>query len=117
VLLSLMVLSAEMSFQLSASRSRICDSARPKAEKKILTKESLLSDFKSGEHRLVSLENGPMEVQVPGNVAVAQASVTEKRIQGGKDISGQFVFMDLLEKRAGKWVSRRTFSARVGREI
>ena len=77
---------------------------------KIFTKESLLSDFKSGEHRLVSFENGPMDVQVLGNVAVAQASVTEKRIQDGKDISGQFVFVDLIEKRAGKWVIVRTLS-------
>jgi len=84
---------------------------------KIFTKVSLLSDFKSGDHKLVSFENGPMEVQVLGNVAVAQASVTEKRIQDGKDISGKFVFMDLLEKRAGKWVIVRTFGARVSREI
>jgi len=80
---------------------------------KLFNKESLLSDFKSGKHKLVSFETGPMDVQVLGNVAVAQASVTEKRIQGGKNISGQFVFMDLLEKRSGKWVIVRTLGARV----
>jgi hypothetical protein len=50
---------------------------------------------------------------VLGNVAVAQASVTEKRIQDGKDVSGQFVFVDLIEKRAGKWVIVRTLSTRL----
>ena len=80
---------------------------------KIFTKESLLSDFKSGKHTLVSFENGPMDVQVLGDVAVVQASVNEKRIHDGKDISGQFVFMDLLKKRAGKWVIVRTLGARV----
>ena len=79
----------------------------------IFTKEGLLSDFKSGQHKLVSFENGPMDVQVVGDVAVVQASVNEKRIQGGKDISGEFVFMDLLKKRAGKWVIVRTLGARV----
>lgn len=79
----------------------------------IFTKQGLLSDFRSGKHNLVSFENGPMNVQVLGNVAVAQASVMEKRIQDGKDISGQFVFMDLLEKRGGKWVIVRTLAARV----
>jgi hypothetical protein len=54
-----------------------------------------------------------MDVQVLGKVAVVQASVNEKRIQDGKDISGEFVFMDLLEKRAGKWVVVRTLGARV----
>lgn len=49
-----------------------------------------------------------MDVQALGNVAVVRASVNEKRIHDGKDISGKFVFMDLLEKRAGKWVIMRT---------
>jgi ketosteroid isomerase-like protein len=79
----------------------------------IFTKESLLDDFRSGKHNLVSFENGPMDVQVLGNVAVVQASVDEKRIQDGKDISGEFVYMDLLEKRAGKWVIVRTLGTRV----
>jgi len=80
---------------------------------KIFTKESLLSDFKSGKHKLLSFEIGPMDVQVFGDVAVVQASVTEKRIHDGKDISGQFVFMDLLKKRGDKWVIVRTLGARV----
>jgi ketosteroid isomerase-like protein len=79
----------------------------------IFTKEGLLSDFRSGKHKLVSFELGPIDAQVLGDVAVVQASVTEKRIQDGKDISGQFVFMDLLKKREGKWVIVRTLGARV----
>jgi ketosteroid isomerase-like protein len=79
----------------------------------IFTKEGLLSDFKSSQHKLVSFENGPMDVQVVGDVAVVQASVNEKRLQDGKDISGQFVFIDLLKKRGGKWVIVRTYGAKV----
>src|SRR6516225_9784601 len=79
---------------------------------KIFTKETLLNDFKSGNHKLVSFENGPMDVRVLDDVALVQASVKEKRIQDGKDISGEFVFMDLLEKRAGKWLIVRTLGAR-----
>ena len=80
---------------------------------KIFTKESLLSDFKSGKHKLLSFELGPMDVQVFGDVAIVQASVTEKRLHDGKDISGQFVFMDLLKKRGDKWVIVRTLGAKV----
>src|SRR5438067_2144645 len=80
---------------------------------KIFTKASLLSDSKSGKHKLEWFENGPTDVQVFGDVAVAQASVTEKRLQDGKDTSGQFVFMDLLKKRGDKWVIVRTLGARV----
>jgi len=77
------------------------------------SKEGLLEEFKSGNHKLMSFENGPINVQVFGDVAVFQTSVTEKRFQDGKDISGQFAFMDLLKKRAGKWTILRTLAARV----
>jgi ketosteroid isomerase-like protein len=80
---------------------------------KTFNKESLLDDFKSGKDKLLSFENGPMDVQVFGNVAVAQGSVTEKRIRDGKDVSGEFVWNDLLKKRAGKWVVVRSAAARV----
>ena len=80
---------------------------------KIFAKESLLSDFKSGKHKLLSFEIGPMDVQTFGDVAIVQASVTENRLHDGKDVSGQFVFIDLLKKRDGKWVIVRTLGARV----
>jgi hypothetical protein len=54
-----------------------------------------------------------MDVQVFGNVAAVHGSVTETRIRDGKDTSGEFVWMDLLEKRAGKWVVVRSAGARV----
>jgi len=95
------------------SRTYADDWATIASSGKIFTKESLLDDLKSGKHKLVSFENGPMNVRVLGDVAVVQASVNEKRIQDGKDISGAFVFMDLLKKRAGKWVIVRTLGAKV----
>jgi ketosteroid isomerase-like protein len=80
---------------------------------KITTKQNLLSDFASFHDKLEWFENGPMDVQVFGNVAVVHGSVTEKRIRDGKDTSDEFVWMDLLEKRAGKWVVLRSAGARV----
>ena len=89
------------------------DWATIRSSGEIFTKESLLNDFKSGKHKLLSFEIGPMDVQVFGDVAIVQASVTEKRIHDGKDISGQFVFMDLLKKRDGKWMIVSTLGAKV----
>src|SRR5919204_581049 len=80
---------------------------------KTLNREGFFSDLKSGKHKLSSFELGPIDVKAFGDVAVAQGSVKEKRIHDGKDISGQFVFMDLLKKREGKWVIVRTLGARV----
>jgi len=80
---------------------------------KIITKKDLLRDFESFHDKLESFENGPMDVQVFGNVAVVHGSSAEKRIRDGKDTSGEFVWMDLLEKRAGKWVVVRSAGTRV----
>ncbi len=80
---------------------------------KIVTKKDLLRDFESFHDKLESFEVGPMDVQVFGDVAVIHGSVTEKRVRDGKDTSGEFVWMDLLEKRAGKWVVVRTAGARI----
>lgn len=75
---------------------------------KIVTKESVLRDFKSGTYKLETFELGPMDVQVFGNVAVVHGGVTEKTSRNGQTTSGQAVYMDLLEKRAGKWVVVRS---------
>jgi ketosteroid isomerase-like protein len=77
------------------------------------TKESMLRDFVSGHDKLESFELGPIDVQIFGNVAVAHGSVIEKRTREGKDTGGQFVYMDALEKRDGKWVVVQSGGARV----
>jgi ketosteroid isomerase-like protein len=80
---------------------------------RVVTKETLLSDLKSLHEKLKWFENGPMDVQVFGNVALACASVKEKRTRDGKDTSSESVWVDLLEKRAGKWVVVRGAGARL----
>ncbi len=80
---------------------------------KILTRESFLSDLKSGNDKLESFELGPMDVKVLGNVAVVQGSATEKRTTGGQDSSGKSVWMDVFVKRGDKWVIVRSHSAKV----
>lgn len=80
---------------------------------KVVTKEKVLRDFKSGADKLVAYELGPLDVQVLGNFAVAHGTVIEQRLRDGKDASGQSVFMDLMEKRAGKWVVVRSSGASI----
>jgi ketosteroid isomerase-like protein len=78
-----------------------------------VTRESILRDFESGNDKLEAFELGPMDVQVFGNIAIAHGSSTEKRTRNGQDASGQFVWMDILEKRAGKWVVVKGAGGRV----
>src|SRR5687767_11449543 len=80
---------------------------------RVVTKETVLANLKSGKDKLVSFQLGPMDVQVFGNVAAIHGSVTEKRRWDGKDVSGQYLWMDLLEKRGDKWVIVRSPGAKV----
>ena len=80
---------------------------------KVVTKEAMLSAFKSGTDWLESFVLGPMDVLVLGNVAAVRGSVTEKRRRDGQDVGGEFLYMDLLEKRAGTWVVIRSTGMRV----
>jgi hypothetical protein len=40
-------------------------------------------------------------------------SVKEKRTRAGKDVSGEYLYMDLMEKRNGTWVVIRSAGAKV----
>ena len=79
----------------------------------VVTKEKVLHNFRSGVDKLEAFDLGPMDVQVKGNFAVVHGSVTEKRTRAGKDISGEYLYMDLLENRNGRWVVIRTAGAKV----
>ena len=80
---------------------------------KAITREGMLRDFKSGKDKLEAFELGPMDVQVFGDVGVVHGSVTEKRTRDGQETSGRFVYMDLVERRDGRWVVVRSAGARV----
>lgn len=79
----------------------------------VVTKEKMLRDFESVHDRLESFELGPMDVQVKGTVAVVHGTVTEKRTRAGKDVGGEYVWMDLMEQRNGTWVVVRSAGAKV----
>lgn len=77
------------------------------------TKQSLLDNVESGKSKLLWYELGPIDVQVAGDVAVAHGTVKERRING---FDGEVVCMDLLRKRAGKWVVVRSAGATANAE-
>ena len=79
----------------------------------VVTKEKMLRDFESVHDRLEAFELGPIDVQVNGNFAVVHGSVKEKRTRAGTDVSGEYIYMDLMEKRNGTWVVIRTAGAKV----
>lgn len=77
------------------------------------SKESFLAGVKAGRDKIESVELGPMEVKLLGNVAVVQGSDIEKSVINGKDTSGTWLWMDVFERRNGVWVVVRSQSARM----
>jgi uncharacterized protein (TIGR02246 family) len=78
-----------------------------------LTKQAYIANYKSGKSKTQSFDFGPMTVKVIGSVAIVQGSDTEKSVANGKDSSGKYVWMDVWEKRDGKWLAVRSQNAKV----
>lgn len=80
---------------------------------KAVTKARFLDDVKSGKHKLEACIFGPRDVQVLGNVAVLQGSVTETRIVDGKHSTFVVTYMDVWVKRGDRWVVFRSHASKL----
>lgn len=79
----------------------------------VSTKETLLRDIKTGKKKLTWFELRPIDVQVFGDVAIAQGNVAEKRIIDGKEVYMELVYADILKWRDGRWVVVHSMGAKV----
>jgi ketosteroid isomerase-like protein len=79
----------------------------------VYTKADLLGDIKSGKKKLTWFELRPIDVQVFGDVAIAQGNVVEKRVVDGEETEMELVYQDVLKKREGRWVVVRSMGAKV----
>ena len=69
----------------------------------IMTKAQGLADLKSGEDAFTSAVGDEWKVRVYGDAAVVLSRETVKEQYKGKDVSGQYRFIDTWIKRAGRW--------------
>ena len=67
-------------------------------------KSELLADIKSGTLKLESSTMSDMKVQVAGHdMAVVAYRSTDKGTYKGKDVTGEYRWLDVFVKRDGKW--------------
>jgi len=78
---------------------------------KKLTRAQLIAGVKSGRVKVESIEFGPFEVKVLGDVAVVQGSHVEMSTTNGQRTRGEVIWMDVFANRDGKWVVVRSQSA------
>ena len=69
------------------------------------TKAELVGAVKSGKLTFTSLALRDIKVRVFGTVAVVQGYDDETSHYGKEDTSGSYAWIDVLEKRGGKWVA------------
>jgi hypothetical protein len=75
---------------------------------KMQTKKDALANLKSGASKLISHDDGPMDVKVIGKVAVIQGTDTEKSMANGTVTSGKYAWTDVFENVDGKWMVVRS---------
>jgi hypothetical protein len=72
------------------------------------TKAGFINDIKTGTLVVSKFQLHDVRVRVIGDVAIVQGSDDEVSSYAGKDGSGTFNWLDVWEKRNGKWVSIAT---------
>ncbi len=80
---------------------------------KIITKADFLVHTRSGNHALTSVEFGPEDVSVWGDVAVLQGSATETWLTDGQTSITRIAYMDVYVKRGDRWLLVRAHAKKI----
>jgi ketosteroid isomerase-like protein len=78
------------------------------------TRAEALADLASGKEKLTSYAVRDLRVKVIGDVAYVAGYDDEKSSYDGKDTSGTYGFLDVFQRRNGKWVALVTQGGKVG---
>ncbi len=72
---------------------------------KSMTRAEFLSGLSSGEDKVSSMNNHDVHVRIVGDLAIVQGMDTEESTHKGASTSGTYSWMDVFQKRGGKWVA------------
>lgn len=67
------------------------------------TKQEILDLFSSGETRYPSIVSTGRKIRLFGDMAVVHGSENDEVIAGGKRFTVRYLYLDVLQKRDGKW--------------
>lgn len=78
------------------------------------TRAEMMAELASGKTKFASYTVRDMRVKVMGDVAYVAGYDDEKSTYDGKDTSGTYSFLDVFQRRGGKWVALVTQGGKVG---
>ena len=81
------------------------------------TKEQMLKTIRSPRLVIASTDFRPFSIRVSGSTAIVEGVNTSTGTFAGKDISGAFAWVDVFEKRRGRWMWLFSQSGQVGDKI
>ncbi len=67
------------------------------------TKKDVLENFRSGAIRYPSIVSAGRKIRVLGDTAVVHGSENDEVEAGGKRFPVRYIYLDVLQKRNGKW--------------
>ena len=69
------------------------------------TRAAFLTSIASGEDKISSMTNHDVHVRIIGDLAIVQGMDTEESTHKGASSSGVYSWLDVFQKRGGKWVA------------
>ncbi len=67
------------------------------------TKKEVLENFRSGAIRYPSIVSTGRKIRVLGDTAVVHGSENDEVEAGGRSFAVRYIYLDVLQKRSGKW--------------
>jgi ketosteroid isomerase-like protein len=78
---------------------------RGQGDSGVITRAAWLDRVKTGKNKFSSMTNKNLHAFASGNVGYVMGQDDEKSTSDGKDTSGTYSWIDVYEKRDGKWVA------------
>ena len=68
------------------------------------TKSNIIRILRDGSYNIRSMKVHDLKVRIRGGIGIVQGMDDEVSSAAGKDVSGTWLFTDIFERRAGRWV-------------
>lgn len=80
------------------------------------TKSNIIRILRDGSYNVRSMRLRDVRVRIKGSIGIVQGMDDEVSAAAGKDVSGTWLFTDIFERRAGRWVCINSHTTKLERK-